>query len=460
MILNKNKFRKGPKIRKNSVVVAGGEFGDEGKGKLTDAWVSKFAKKGRVVVYRDNGGANAGHTLEFENGKRVALHQLASGIFVKKATVFLSKGMVIHPSDLVEEMNQVKIVAGKDTAKILIDEMAVLALDTHRAFEAVLKTWEEGGKGSTAKGISPAYSDVLLRHPLRIRDLANWNQEKIEKHYRLYEALVKGLGADLAKVEVSSSSGKNIVGKLDIFIKKLKYFADKIRPMVINSTDFLKKNWVDEKVAFVFEKAMAIGLDARWGVYPDITASDTTFEGIRFSSEGIIDPDEIEKRVIVLKGTYMSSVGSRKIPTLMNNELAEKIRTDCKEFGATTGRVRDIAYVDLPAIKFYKKVSRPNYLVQTHVDVTYPKTPIKICVAYKIRGKKVDYRPDQEFLNKVSPVYIQMPSWDGEKVREAKKFDQLPKNAKKFLNYLCNELELPLLAVSTGPGRDHWFECL
>ena len=229
--------------------------------------------------------------------------------------------------------------------------------------------------------------------------------------------------------------------------------------MVINSTDFLKENWENKKVAFVFEKAMAIGLDARWGVYPDITASDTTFEGIRFSSEGIIDPDQIEKRVIVLKGTYMSSVGSRKIPTLMNNELAEKIRLDCKEFGATTGRVRDIAYIDLPAIKFYKKVSRPNYLIQTHVDVTYPMTPIKICVAYKIKGKKVDYRPDQEFLNKVTPKYIEMPSWNGEKVREAKNFNELPKNARDFLNYISDELELPLLAVSTGPGRDHWFEC-
>lgn len=445
------------KIRKNSFAFCGGAFGDEGKGRIVDKFVSDYAKKGPVVVYRDNGGSNAGHTVELDSGLRIALHQLPSGVFVKKCVVVLGKGMVLHPADLIEEIKQVKRISdGRLKAKIIIDETAVLSLDTHRAFEAVLKEWQEGGKGATGRGIAPAYADVLLRHPLRMRDLAVFDQEKIVKHYKLYKAFISGLGANLAKVGVPylNKEDKIPVGTLDKFLRNLKSQSKILKPYISEVFSFFKKGWVDKKYTFIFEKAQAVGLDPRYGVYPDVTASDCTFDGMLSSSEGIINPEEIEIRAGVIKATYMSSVGIRKLPTTMDEKLATKIREDANEYGATTKRPRGIAYLDLPALKFFAKVGKINYLVLTHMDIVYPNIPIKICVGYKIRGKEVSYRPDQDYLNLVKPQYIKMSTWNKEVISRAKKPEELPKEAKRFLNFISKEMSLPLLMITTGPKRD------
>lgn len=270
-------------MRKNSFAFCGGAFGDEGKGKIVDMYVDMLSKKGPVIVYRDNGGANAGHTVEVGD-TRIALHQLPSGILTENATLVLGKGMVIHPHDLLTEIKDVETaIQGKVTGKIKLDEMATLSLDTHRAFESVLKQWESGGKGSTGRGISPAYADVLLRHPVRVRDIVPFNEKKLTKHYQLYQALIKGLGQSIEKIEVPVLDQKQktvVVGDLATFLKRLKAAAKKLQPIVCNAVEFLESTWNDTSYSFVFEKAQGLGLDPRWGVYPDVTASDTTFDGI------------------------------------------------------------------------------------------------------------------------------------------------------------------------------------
>ena len=442
------------KFRKNTVAICGGAFGDEGKGKLTDKFVSDFSRKYKVVVYRDNGGANAGHTIELDNGKRIALHLLPSGVFSKNSTTIIGKGMVIHPDDLIGEINGVEaMVNGEVPTKILIDEMAILSLDTHRAFESILKTWEEGGKGSTARGISPAYADVLLRHPVRMRDLRNFNVEKFTRHYRLYEALVKGMGGVLADIEVPSINGPKKVGTLKEFLAKLQASKKKLDPYICDVTDFLKNAWADKKYAFVFEKAQAVGLDPRYGVYPDVTSSDTTFGGILSSTEGVVDPQNIGIRVAVIKATYMSSVGTRKIPTFVPETLANRIREDAHEYGATTKRPRDIAYLDLPAIKFFNNVNHANYLALTHMDIVYPDTQVKVCIAYEVDGKKTDYRPDQEFISKVKPIYKIFKTWNKEAISSAKTWKDIPKEAKVFLKFVAKEIGIPILIITMGPKR-------
>lgn len=442
------------KLRKNTVAFCGGAFGDEGKGKMTDKYVSDFAKKYQVVVYRDNGGANAGHTIEFDNGKRVAMHLLPSGVFVKNTTTIIGKGMVLHPEDLMAEINDVKqFTGGSLPSKIMIDEMAVLSLDTHRAFEGVLKTWEEGGRGSTARGISPAYADVLLRHPLRMRDLKNFSRDKFNKHYNLYAALIKGLGGDLATTEVAGLKAPHLAGSINDFLKKLEKQHQQLADFITDVSGFLSKAWQDKKYAFVFEKAQAVGLDPRYGVYPDVTSSDCTFGGILSSTEGIVDPAAIGIRAAVIKATYMSSVGSRKLPTIMEENLAARIREDAHEYGATTKRPRDIAYLDLPAIKFFNRVNQANYLALTHMDIVYPDTPVKVCVAYEYKGKKVPYRPDQEYINKVKAVYKTFPCWDREKISAAKSYKDVPAKAKTFLKFIAKEVGVPILMITTGPRR-------
>jgi adenylosuccinate synthase len=448
------------KIRKNSFAVCGGVYGDEGKGRVVDMFVSKYASKGlKVVVYRDNGGSNAGHTVEFKDGKRVALHQLPSGVFVDNSVVILGKDMVLHPGDLVEEINQARAaVGGKLKSKILIDEMATLVLDTHRAFEAVLKNWQSGSKGATGRGIAPAYADVLLRHPLKMKDLIRMSTKKIKQHYELYDSLIKGLGEEMKKIEVPTLEGKKQrVGSFDKFLQRLKGQTKFFKAYIGDAYGFMSKTWGDKKYAFVFEKAQAIGLDKRWGVYPDVTASDTTLAGIYASTEGIVDPDEIEVKAEVIKATYMSSVGIRKLPTLMRGKLADRIREDAHEYGATTKRPRDVAFIDIPTLKFFAKVGKANYVVLTHMDISYIEEPLKVCVEYKIGRMVVSYRPDQNYLDMVTPVYKLLPSWKGDETRKAKKIDQLPKEAQSYLKFIAKELNLPVLMVTTGPKRDQGF---
>lgn len=442
-------------MRKYSYAFCGGAFGDEGKGKIVDWYVHKLAKRGPVIVYRDNGGANAGHTIEVGE-TRIALHQLPSGILTKEATLVLGKGMVIHPQDLLTEISEVEAaVKGKVTNRIKVDEMATLSLDTHRAFETVLKKWESGGKGSTGRGISPAYADILLRHPVRVRDLVPFNEEKLTQHYKLYEALVAGLGEKLAKVEVASldSSKKNVVGSLKLFLDTLRDASKKLKPTVTNVFDLLNVTWKDTKYSFVFEKAQGLGLDPRWGVYPDVTASDTTFDGIYYASESLIDPKDFEVRAAVLKATYMSSVGSRVLPTAMKGALAEKIREDAHEYGATTKRPRDIAYFDIPALKYFSKVGNVSHLVLTHMDIVYLQEKIKVCMDYTLRGKKAEYRPDQEYLNKIKPVYKEFEPWDAAALAGVTDPEKLPRTAKSFIKMLEREIGIPVLLVTTGPER-------
>lgn len=442
--------------RANSFVVCGGAFGDEGKGRIVDKLVSDLSKTYKVVVYRDNGGANAGHTVEFPDGTRVALHQLPSGVFIKGATVILGKEMVLHPGDLILELEEVaKHTTKAKTATIFIDEMTVLSLDTHRAFETVLKNWQTGSKGSTGRGISPAYADVLLRHPLRMRDIAIFDTKKITEHYQLYEALIKGLGGDLAQQEVVTLLGKTQkVGSKQQFINRLKKQASLLAKFSKNVHSFLETAWNDQKYAFVFEKAQGIGLDVRWGVYPDVTASDTTPMGIFSATEGIIDPMMIKHRAGVIKATYMSSVGSRVLPTLVKGPLADKIREDAHEYGATTKRPRDIAYLDIPALKFFFEVGKLTHLMLTHMDISYPGEKIKICSGYKVGRKEVSYRPDQLFLDTVTPEYIELDSWDPAELVKAKNFQQLPAATKKFIRFLEKSIGVPVALITTGPQRE------
>jgi len=436
--------------------ICGGAFGDEGKGRIVDSLVHELSQTGLVVVYRDNGGANAGHTVEFPNGQRIALHQLPSGVFIKGAVVVLGKEMVIHPGDLLEELQQVGAVEViTERAEIKIDELAILSLDTHRAYEAVLKDWQSGSKGSTGRGIAPAYADVLLRHPLRIRDLTQLNLKKLESHYDLYAALIKGLGQNLAEIKVPTAAGEPLlVGSRQEFVDRVTAQVKNLIPYIANLRTWLVEKWADESCAFVFEKAQAIGLDYRWGVYPDVTASDTTFTGIFSATEGVIDPDQIMVKAGVIKATYMSSVGARQLPTLIKGELAEKIRSDAHEYGATTKRPRDIAYLDLPALRFFSRVGKLNALILTHMDIVYSGEKIKICTEYQLDGQSVLYHPDQAFLDQVKPIYTELPSWNAAELAKAQNYQELPTEAQNFLAFITKEIGVPIMMITTGPKRD------
>lgn len=447
---------KKPNRRHNSAVVVGGILGDEGKGRVTDELITHFLKKfKKAIVYRDNGGANAGHTVQVGN-KKIALHQLGSGILHNNCTIILGKEMVLHPEDLVSEILAVeKLKESKVTNQLIIDEMAVLALDTHRAFESTLKIYNGSGKGSTGRGISPAYADIIYRHPLRMRDLKKRNWKTLfEKHYDLYEKLNAGFNQKLKDIKVTRVAGKPVnVGTKEKFISRLEQDRKILKNYILNVHELLEKNW-NGKTPIVFEKAQALGLDKRWGIYPDVTASNCAPDGIHSSTEGIVNPDKINIKLAVIKSTYTSSVGSRKLPTMMEKKLAHKIREDANEYGSTTGRPRDIAYLDIPMLSYLCRVGKIEDMVFTHMDIAYKNTPIKICIHYEINGQKVEYRPDQEFLNLVKPIYKEFKSWNVEKLRAAKTFSELPKSAQVFIKYICKQTETNPFMLTSGPERN------
>ena len=447
--------------RPNSVAVIGAFFGDEGKGRITDEIADFFLNKRRfekIILYRDNGGANAGHTISC-NGKKISLHQIGSGILHKGCQVVLGKGMVIHPVDLLDEISEIKKVFDfrKLPAQLLIDQMAVLSLDTHRAFEVVLKHPSNeslGSSASTDRGISPAYADILFRFPLRVRDLFTENWEGVfSEHYDRYKLWIKGMGADIEDVTIQRFMGKKTkVGSKAEFLNNLLVAKQSLKPFVFDVYDLIKDNWFSD-TPFIFEKAQAIGLDHRWGVYPDISASNCCLDGIAFSTEGLVQIRDISARLGVIKSTYSSSVGKRTVPTIMEKENADRIRESANEFGSTTGRPRDILYLDLVMLKYYCKVSEIEELVFTHMDVVFDK-PIKVCVEYKIDGKKAEYRPDQEHLKNIEPVYRYFKPWEADKFKQITSFDRLPHPAKDFISFVCSYTETKPVILTYGADRN------
>ncbi len=450
--LEKSLHKKGR--RPNSVAVIGALFGDEGKGRITDELTNYFLKNfGEVITYRDNGGSNAGHTVSVGD-KSIGLHQVGSGILQKGSTVILGKGMVIHPIDLIEELNEVKRVFELDSipAKLMIDEMACLNLDTHRAFEHALKNRGNVGEGlqaSTGRGIGPSYADVLYRFPVRLRDLVSrtW-KKKLSEHYNLYYEWGKGMGFDISKIAVNRFNSEPVLlGSKDNFLRNLKKVRSELQQYVHPMFEYIKEHW-ESDIPFVFEKAQAVGLDYRWGVYPDVTCSDCTVYGINYSTEGAILADDISSRIGVIKSTYTSSVGRREIPTLMKVKLANKIRDDANEYGTTTGRPRDIVYMDLPMLKYFCNVGGIEEIAYTHMDIVYEE-PVKVCTEYMKNGKKSYYRPDQVHLIGIEPKYKEFKPWESSKFKGG----DIPKEAQTFMDYISDYTDTTPVVITYGPKR-------
>ena len=444
--------------RANSVAVIGAIFGDEGKGRITDELTEYFLKKyKKVIVYRDNGGSNAGHTISM-NGKKIGLHQIGSGILHKGCVVVLGKGMVIHPIDLLDEIEEVKRVFGFKNlpAKLMVDEMAVLNLDTHRAFELALKSRGQktlGSQAATGRGISPSYADVIFRFPVRMRDLLSEDWKGIlGEHYDLYKELIFGLGMDCATIKVKRFNSEDMeLGSKRKFLNSLEMIREELKEYVFPMYEYIKKEW-NSSTPFIFEKAQAIGLDSRWGVYPDVSASNCCLDGITYSTEGIVDANDISARFGVIKSTYTSSVGKRQIPTFMEEKYAKQLRDDAHEYGTTTGRPRDIAYLDLEMLRYFCKVGGIEELVFTHMDMIY-KRDVKVCVGYKRGKEKTYYRPDQKHLENVKPIYKRLKYWSKEDLKKCERYINIQKEAKDFIQFVSKETGTTPVMVTYGPDR-------
>ena len=446
------------------VSVADAAFGDSGKGAIAAKLNTILSRKKKLISLGPNGGANAGHeTSAF--GKLVVTHHMPIAVIQPGATAVITRGKVIHPSDLVSEMDHIKKQFGttKFPGKLIIDERVFLSLDTHRAFEAALNSVSVGGRGSTARGIATSYADIYLRIALSMRDLLNPNWKNIFKnHYLLYQKLLKGFGGEYEDMEnvwvTSFGKDKKKVGSEKEFLERLSVAREKIKPFVISTMySFLKGAWSDPQKIFTIEFAQAAGLDPYHGVYPDVTSSRPLTRSIGDSTYGVIEYEDISLSLGVTKTIYISSVGIRKLPTQLSTNRASTIRSEQNEFGKSTGRPRDVYEISLPILRYLRRADGYTNLAATHLDAATQSEAIGVVTHYtdKKTGRELPYLPYQDYLDRLKPHIVEFPGWDGHALKDVKNLKDLPREASQYLSFLSQTVA-PVALATTGPEVEEY----
>ena len=418
----------------NNVAVIGSQWGDEGKGKIVD-WLSSEAD----IVVRFQGGHNAGHTLVI-NGITYKLRLLPSGIVRKNKISIIGNGVVIDPWALLEEIDEIKSKGVKvDTDNLIISESANLILPFHKEMDEIRE--DAAGKakiGTTRRGIGPAYEDKVGRRSIRVMDLISESNldHRLETVLLHHNAIRKGLG-------------KNIFRK-DKLKKELLKIAPEIlkfsQPVWKKINEFKKLN---KKI--LFEGAQGILLDVDHGTYPFVTSSNTVASAAATGSG--CGPNSINY-VLGITKAYTTRVGEGPFPTELKDEIGDKLGTRGKEFGTVTSRKRRCGWFDGVLVRQTIKISGIDGIALTKLDVLDELDEIKMCVAYEIDGKKMDYLPAAfEDQLKVKPIYKKFKGWKSE-TKGIKKFDDLPKNAKIYINELENFIETKISSISTSPERN------
>jgi len=455
-------------LRKNTVAIVGVEFGDEGKGRLVDNKIDSLLKKSsinKVYIIRFAGGNNAGHTVD--NGKhKLGLHQLPSCVLHSKTVGILDRGMCVNVDDLIAEIKYVESKIGKVRSKLILSSDAILNTDLDRA-EEVLNRVRSGGSsgGGTSRGISPSYAHHYDRLGFHIHDLFThkW-KDKFLAQYSRYQREFVIYGLNLAQVEVpdfkttkfSGVAAIRKVGSKKAFIERLEKARSELvkRKLVKDTFPIHKKIFTDKSIGVLFEGAQALGLHPWLGKRPDVTSSDTSVYGI-VSSTAFWKPEMIEEKIGVFKATYTSVSGALLTPTKVENSWAKWIREEAYEYGTTTGRPRDILYLDMPLLNYNSKMSGINSLAATHLDIARDNEEILVCTDYVRSGKIVDYQPGLWHLKGVKPKYTILESWDGKKVQNAKTKSDLPKASLQFIKYIEKQTGFLISIVTTGPKREN-----
>ena len=455
--------------RAHTACIVGVALGDEGKGRVVDNFVGAFLKtkgiKG-VTVVRFQGGNNSGHTVE-AHGVHVALHQIPCGVMYKKATCIIDRGMTINPGDLVSEILYVEELAGKLKGRLFLSEDAVLNTDLDRAEELLNRKRQGKAGGGTGRGIGPSYAHHYDRLGLHISDLVegNWEVElgmqydRYEKEFSLYDIDLSAVEVpDFSKTKKTKKDCKRPVGSKKQFLQRIGLARRALiaKKIITNTYNLHKRIYEQKNEAVLFEGAQSLGLHPWLGTLPDITASDTSAYGIQ-TGTAFWKTQSIEDRIGIFKIPYTSSVGARHMPTHADEKWGSRVRDEAQEYGTTTGRPRDILFPDLPMLFYNIRMSGVEKLVGTHLDISWDNVPIQVCTHYTDKkGTVVSYQPGLLHLRDVVPHYVTLPGWDGARVRNAKSFKQLPENARKFLSFLQLRLATPIIAVTTGPSREHY----
>ncbi len=469
--LNSQKINNKKTVRPNSISVTDVFFGDSGKGsviaKVNSILLNKTKNtKGVLYSLRFNGGANAGHETLF-NGRKVVTHQLPVALVEPSATGMITRGVLLHPEDLLTEINILKkTMGGKIPGKLIIDDRTILGLDTHRAFEFALNQQTTGGRGSTGRGIAPGYASLYLRIPVTVKELLDKNWRTIfSQHYRLYEKMISGLleGITLGDVEVAilQEAGlvKHKVGSEQLFLDRLEETRSALKEYSTDSMyELLKDVWINHpEIPTTIEGAQAAGIDPYHGVFPDVTASRPLTRAIRDATYNIICHEEIALTSAAMKTTYFSSVGKRVLPMDKNGESMSWIQKDFDEVGRSTGRLRDIYPISIPLANYFKKADGYEYLMATHLDAARKDKKIAVVTHYvdKKTGKETEFKPYQDFVDRLEPKMVFFKGWDGNEIKNIRNAKDLPSEAQIFLSFLAKTIG-PIALGTTGPDIDEF----
>ena len=417
-----------------NVAVIGSQWGDEGKGKIVD-WLSSEAD----VVIRFQGGHNAGHTLVID-GITYKLRLLPSGIVRKNKISIIGNGVVIDPWALLEEIDEIKSKGVNISVEnLIISESANLILPFHKEMDEIRE--DSAGKakiGTTRRGIGPAYEDKVGRRSIRVMDLIsekNLNQ-RLETVLLHHNAIRKGLGKNIFKKDKLKEDLLKIAPEILKFSK----------PVWKKIYEFKKQN---KKI--LFEGAQGILLDVDHGTYPFVTSSNTVASAAATGSG--CGPNSIHY-VLGITKAYTTRVGEGPFPTELKNNIGEILGTRGKEFGTVTSRKRRCGWFDGVLVRQTIKISGIDGIALTKLDVLDELDEIKICVAYEIDGKKIDYLPAAvEDQLKVKPIYKSFKGWKSQ-TKGIREFDDLPENAKTYIKELEKFIEAKISSISTSPERN------
>ncbi|MCK5388576.1 MAG: adenylosuccinate synthase [Candidatus Izimaplasma sp.] len=416
----------------SSVVVVGTQWGDEGKGKITDF----LAEKADVVV-RFQGGNNAGHTIVFDN-KKFALHLIPSGIFRKDAINILGNGMVINPKALIEELDMLK-KGGINEFNLAISDRAHVVLPYHSTLDQLFEDLKEGDKkvGTTNKGIGPAYTDKAARIGIRVCDFVDLEvfKDKLTDNLNYYNKIFKLFGKQSIDIDKVYSEYK------DYSLRIREYVTD---------TSILLNDQFDNNKNVLFEGAQGSLLCLDHGTYPYVTSSSPTASSVPLNTG--ISPKLIDEILGVTKA-YSTRVGSGYFATEVENGVTKRIREVGNEFGTTTGRPRRIGWIDTVVLRHSKRISGLTALSVMLLDVLTGIETLKICTSYELDGNIIDYIPASiKEVNRCKPVYIELPGWK-EDITKTANFSDLPLNAQGYLNKITELTGLDLAIFSVGPDR-------
>ncbi|SHJ78239.1 Adenylosuccinate synthetase [Anaerobranca californiensis DSM 14826] len=422
-----------------TLVIVGTQWGDEGKGKITDY----MAERADVVV-RYQGGNNAGHTIVI-GGKTYKLHLIPSGILNKDKICIIGNGMVVDLEALVKEINYLEDL-GVDVSNLRISESAHLILPYHKEIDLLAEARRGKNKiGTTGKGIGPAYMDKVARCGIRMADIL---EEEIFK-----EKLAGNL--EDKNLLIERYYGGKPLDFQEIYTKYLEY-SKKIQKYICN-TSVLLEEVLNSGKKVVFEGAQGTLLDIDHGTYPYVTASNPVAGGVCIGAG--LGPSKIDKVLGVVKA-YSTRVGDGPFPTEIFDKTAEEIREIGREYGTTTGRPRRIGWIDTVILRHAKRVSGLDYLAITLLDVLTGQPKIKICTVYEIDGVKVEHFPATiEKLQKCKPVYEEMDGWT-EDISNITSFEDLPLNAQKYIKRIEELVGVPVAIISVGPKREQTKELI